>query len=492
MLDISIIIPIYNVETYLGACLDSVKEMGKQLQIEILLIDDGSTDNSSVIAKEYADKYPHFYYHRQENRGLSCARNYGASLAKGKYLMFVDSDDTIDAKVYVRMFHAAQKNQTELTICDVVRLKDEKIISSARFLYLFHNLDKSVTHLTKHTGMIYDTPAWNKLILRSFYEKHQFAFPEEYYYEDAPWSIALHYYANAVTVLNEVGYYWRVRTEGAPSITQLRGEKKNLCDLLEMLERRFVFAKTYIKNKKIQLELEQEIGRLSFVGYMKLFETMDKDKSREYLELIARFIEKWMSKEGYERLPVINQQLMQSILERDIEKLIRVYRSKREIYKTASILDAKKEYRIDPPGCRVDAIHIDKNGWVLDCHLYYRKVIGFEKGQKVQAFLYHIVSGKKIKVPTKSIECRWLTEDQATTGFQIKLDFEKIEKKKLEEGFYKILVVYRNAVMAGKRILDGIREGEKKAIIDYSFQGRKKQIKSSIDVKKTIQFEMKK
>ena len=60
-MDISIIIPIYNVETYLRACLDSVKEMEKQLHIEILLIDDGSTDNSSVIAKEYADKYPCFH-----------------------------------------------------------------------------------------------------------------------------------------------------------------------------------------------------------------------------------------------------------------------------------------------------------------------------------------------------------------------------------------------------------------------------------------------
>lgn len=95
---LSIILPVYNVEKYLEKCLDSiVKQVNEQIEnsIEVILINDGSTDNSGIICERYCGKYSYICMHNQENRGLSAARNKGATMATGKYLFFLDSDDCL-------------------------------------------------------------------------------------------------------------------------------------------------------------------------------------------------------------------------------------------------------------------------------------------------------------------------------------------------------------------------------------------------------------
>lgn len=98
---LSIIIPVYNVEAYLENCLFSILNQNFK-EYEILLIDDGSTDNSGKICDNYANKYKNIVVVHQPNLGVSSARNKGLSLAKGKYLHFIDSDGTIDADTYIK------------------------------------------------------------------------------------------------------------------------------------------------------------------------------------------------------------------------------------------------------------------------------------------------------------------------------------------------------------------------------------------------------
>ena len=102
---ISIIVPIYNVEKQLRRCIDSLlKQDSNELQTEIILVNDGSTDNSGNIAKEYASKYQdEIMYLEKENSGLSDARNYGMKYATGEYIAFVDSDDYVDEQLYVKL-----------------------------------------------------------------------------------------------------------------------------------------------------------------------------------------------------------------------------------------------------------------------------------------------------------------------------------------------------------------------------------------------------
>lgn len=101
--DISVVVPIYNVEEYLKECLDSLLDQGT-VSLQIIMIDDGSTDAGGMIAKGYADRHPNFEYHRIENGGLGHARNYGVKYAVGKYIAFVDSDDIVVEHTYEKIY----------------------------------------------------------------------------------------------------------------------------------------------------------------------------------------------------------------------------------------------------------------------------------------------------------------------------------------------------------------------------------------------------
>lgn len=100
MFDISIIIPVYNVEKYLNKCLDSIITARKDFPIELLLVNDGSTDNSNNICDYYASNYAYIKSFNKQNNGVSSARNYGITQATGKYIMFIDSDDYIDIETF--------------------------------------------------------------------------------------------------------------------------------------------------------------------------------------------------------------------------------------------------------------------------------------------------------------------------------------------------------------------------------------------------------
>lgn len=113
---ISIIVPIYNAEATLKKCVDSLVNQSYK-GIEILLVNDGSTDNSSSICQEFADKYASVLYFSKENSGVSDTRNYGLNKAKGEYIMFVDSDDFVDTNICERLINSAAINGSDLVAC---------------------------------------------------------------------------------------------------------------------------------------------------------------------------------------------------------------------------------------------------------------------------------------------------------------------------------------------------------------------------------------
>ena len=123
MKSVSVIVPVYNVEKYLARCLDSL--LGQtQPDIEILVVNDGSTDTSGRIVDEYAQKYPdRIRAFHMENEGVSAARNRGVAEAEGKYLTFVDSDDYVTVDYLELMVEAAEKNHSDLALLRIFREK---------------------------------------------------------------------------------------------------------------------------------------------------------------------------------------------------------------------------------------------------------------------------------------------------------------------------------------------------------------------------------
>ncbi|MGW4625879.1 bifunctional glycosyltransferase/CDP-glycerol:glycerophosphate glycerophosphotransferase [Streptomyces rubiginosohelvolus] len=229
---LSVVIPVHNVEDYLEDCLRSVAEQTLDA-IEVVMVDDGSTDASGRIAAEFAARDERFRLVRQPNAGLSAARNTGVRhiTPTVPYLAFADSDDVVVHDAYARMTAALESSGSDLVTGNVWRLTGQGRQQAWQYRWLTG--PRTRTHITRDPRLLADRVAWNKVFRRSFWDAHGFAFPEGRLYEDTPVMIPAHYLAGSVDVLAEHVYYWRVR-EG--SITRRRTDVTGVRDRIAACE----------------------------------------------------------------------------------------------------------------------------------------------------------------------------------------------------------------------------------------------------------------
>ncbi|WP_329210423.1 CDP-glycerol glycerophosphotransferase family protein [Streptomyces sp. NBC_00683] len=229
---LSVVVPVHNVEEYLEECLASLA--GQTLDaLEVVLVDDGSTDASRRIAEDFARRDPRFRCVHQPNAGLSAARNTGvARTTPGvPYLAFADSDDIVVHDAYERMVASLESTGSDLATGNVWRLNEQGRQQAWQYRWL--TADRPRTHISRDSRLLSDRVAWNKVFRRSFWDRHAFTFPVGKLYEDTPVMIPAHYLAGSVDVLREHVYYWRVR-EG--SITRRRTDVKGVRDRIEACE----------------------------------------------------------------------------------------------------------------------------------------------------------------------------------------------------------------------------------------------------------------
>jgi len=204
---VSIIIPIYNAEKTLESCLVSCLRQTLQ-EIEILLIDDGSTDRSLAIASAFLSRFPEkIRIFRQPNSGPSAARNLGLKHATGKYIGFLDADDRVDRDMFLRLFLAAQANQSDLVVCgryDVVYTTD-KLTMFKRSPHTFPCASVfEVPELLSGTTQF----VWDKLFLREIITTHGLHFDERFRYtEDVLFLCIYKYYCRRIYILPDLLYY---------------------------------------------------------------------------------------------------------------------------------------------------------------------------------------------------------------------------------------------------------------------------------------------
>ncbi|MFI8438722.1 CDP-glycerol glycerophosphotransferase family protein [Streptomyces sp. NPDC079020] len=229
---LSVVVPVHNVEDFLGACLRSVA--GQTLDaIEVVLVDDGSTDGSRRIAEEFAARDSRFRFVHQPNAGLSAARNTGVrhTTPGVPYLAFADSDDIVVHDAYERMLASLESTGSDLVTGNVWRLDERGRQQAWQYRWLTGTHRR--THITRDPRLLADRVAWNKVFRRSFWDRHSFAFPEGRLYEDTPVMIPAHHLARSADVLHEHVYYWRVR-EG--SITRRRTDVQGVRDRIAACE----------------------------------------------------------------------------------------------------------------------------------------------------------------------------------------------------------------------------------------------------------------
>lgn len=233
---ISIIIPIYNVERYLRRCLDSVFQQYTQ-EMEVILVNDGSTDSSIDICEEYKKRYPETIIINKKNGGLSDARNAGTAIATGKYIYYLDSDDWISAHAISHLYEFAEQNNCQLVQSSVIYADEEKEYYDKRWfgedkqpICMSH--DKAMESLVNDGAL--KNFAWGKLYLASIVKRH--SFPKGKYFEDMYWQHLIVDECEKVGILpSEKHYYWQRSGSISSSISL-----KNL-DLMKGYEERLGF-----------------------------------------------------------------------------------------------------------------------------------------------------------------------------------------------------------------------------------------------------------
>ena len=170
---ISVVVPVYNVKPYVAKCLDSILRQ-TYTNIEIIVVDDGSTDGSELICDDYSNKDPRITVIHQRNTGLAAARNTGIDAAHGEYLGFVDSDDFIEPFMYEKLLNAAQKNNCVLAVCGINYVFDNGTVIPKANIEPDQVFDFPDAITEMNTYRLFDMGAWSKLYKSELFDGIRF------------------------------------------------------------------------------------------------------------------------------------------------------------------------------------------------------------------------------------------------------------------------------------------------------------------------------
>lgn len=212
---VTIIIPAYNAEKYIRKCLESVVYQN-YTDYDVIIVNDGSCDNTEDILKEYKNKYSFINYYNKENGGLSSARNYGIKrLGQSKYVTFLDSDDYLDSEYIRNLVNKAEEKQSDVVCSGQYRItEDGQIISHVQY-----HLDQYGQCVLRHLNM------HGKMYRIDYIKKHNLTFPEGKIYEDNPFNLAAFFLTKHIDFLQYEGYYQLVHLD---SITTQKIEQNDV------------------------------------------------------------------------------------------------------------------------------------------------------------------------------------------------------------------------------------------------------------------------
>ncbi len=245
----SMIVPVYNVDHYLKRCVESLveqKEFGGK--IEIILVDDGSTDKSGELCDEFAERCENVVTYHKENGGLSSARNYGIDRARGEWIVFVDSDDYMSRDacfelqkavsghpdVEIVVYNGTEIEGIQKTLCR--RNVRKGVVSDGRDYLLYHYKNRS-----------FHVEAWLYAYRRSYLNRHHLRFMEGILHEDVEFSPRAILPAEKILELQAALYYYVIRTN---SISTGKNKEKNIRDLFQTLESQAQLAEKQGKELK--------------------------------------------------------------------------------------------------------------------------------------------------------------------------------------------------------------------------------------------------
>ncbi len=309
---ISVIVPVWNVEAYLDKCLDSLVHQ-TLFDIEIIIVNDGSPDNSEKIIKKYLKDYKNIKYLVKENGGLSDARNYGLKYVTGEYVAFVDSDDYLDYDGLEKMYLKAKEKDYDMVVSDIDYIYPDKTLRVSSNI---------VENKSLKRNMITMFPAvCNKIFKKELFD-HDIRFKKNIWFEDVEFLYRLYPYIKSIGVLND-SYYQYIQREGS----QTNVINRKLYDYIDNFNG---IVDYYKKNKLYDLykkELEYVYVRYIYATFVKRAAAYSKKDYNEAVDTAIKNVHEYFphyrrNKYFYQSLKGIYLILFTKLLSKIIYKLI--------------------------------------------------------------------------------------------------------------------------------------------------------------------------
>lgn len=279
---VSVIIPVYNSEKYLKQCLDSVVNQTLK-DIEIIVVNDGSTDNSLKIIQEYSNKYKNIKVINKQNEGCYKARNVGLENAKGEYVAFCDSDDYIKHNMYEKLYLKANDTNADIVSSNYYILENNNL-KVVDFSSSIKVLEKTNNKLVGAENILLDAVIWSRIFKRQMLIDKGIMFHSDIHTADDAFFHALTMLnANKIIYIPDVLYTYRISRNG--SITTNLHNEFNF-DCIKVSQRILEYA---IQNK-IEHFMPQIVAfvlRLNVLGYLRI----NKCYKEEYFKKMCKFID---------------------------------------------------------------------------------------------------------------------------------------------------------------------------------------------------------
>ena len=320
---ISVVIPIFNTGIYLEETLMSLVNQTMIDDIEVLMIDDGSTDESRYIIEKFAFDYDNFHAVHKENEGQGIARNYGLLLAKGEYVHFMDSDDFIVPNAYEKLYNLAISGDYDFVVGNVMKFSNYNCWDDILFRHSFEGLNQNqaFTSVNDHPSLLWDSSAANKLYKKEFLIENNINFiNKKIFFEDILFAFESYIKADSFCFIDYYFYFWRVR-KNLSSVTQQNKSFRNFSDRLEIIQ----LMKDLIPVSGLNDDSLDTLYHKWLFHDLKMFlKTIDEIPSKHHGELIDKVSEiiEDIPMSIREKLPSYHQVIYKMIDNDDIDGLV--------------------------------------------------------------------------------------------------------------------------------------------------------------------------
>lgn len=273
---VSIVVPVYNTEKYLRQCMESILEQTLR-EIEVICVDDGSTDGSPGILKEFEEKDSRVRTFLKAKTSIGTARNYGLSKAVGEFIGFVDSDDYIDPHMYERLYQSACSQNAQVAITNIALYHTD---TQETYLYrdtrLYERLEKQTVFSARQApDILQSIGIWDKLYRHDFLIKHGLKYPEYTVFEDHLFSFQALVLAERITLVNQPLYFYRKQLPASITGREIKNDifKLDFLNISSQIRRFLQSTGTYevFANEFVIYQFRNALWHQSNISDLKVF-----------------------------------------------------------------------------------------------------------------------------------------------------------------------------------------------------------------------------